>query len=355
MTEQVTTKPMRILAAGSTWHGANDNSFVHAFRRAGHSVTVVSDETFVSPGWQSPVLKSVRRLAMPLLVNDYQKALIHAARGLRPEMFFVFKGTYVKPETLDAIRALGSTAVNFYPDVGFTEHGPYIPRAISKYDWIFTTKSFRLADMESEYGIVNASYLPHAYDPEMHAPVDLDDQDRARYACQAAFIGGWTPKKEEYLLEVRRQLPQLHLKVWGGQWERAKPELRPAIMNQLVWAREYAKAIQGADLCIAMLVERRPDSASGDLTTARTYEIPAVGGFMLHERTDEAQGCFSEGTECAMYGDADELIEKIRYFMAHPEERQQIAAAGHRRCLTSGYSVDDRAATIVQTVAELRS
>ncbi len=38
----------------------------------------------------------------------------------------------------------------WWPDVSFFAHGPSIPRAVPHYDWIFTTKSFGLADLEGE-------------------------------------------------------------------------------------------------------------------------------------------------------------------------------------------------------------
>jgi hypothetical protein len=352
-TAVVRPMPMRILAVSHTWQGANDYAFVRAFRRAGHSVAVVSDEVFVSTGWRHPVLKAVRRLVRPLLVADYQQALIAEARRFRPELLFVFKGSYVAAETIDVIRALGTVAINFYPDVGFAEHGPYIPRALPRYDWVFTTKSFRLADMHREFGICNASFMPHAYDPETHMLAALDARDRERYRCEASFIGTWTPKKERLLAQVRGALPGLHLKIWGNQWERASSTLDGVVMRQAVQGTEYAKAIRASAISIAILVGRRPDSDSGDVTTARTFEIPAVGGFMLHERTEEAQSFFEEGRECVMFTEGDELAAKISHYLAHPAERLRIAEAGHRRCMTSDYSVDARASTIVTTANQL--
>jgi spore maturation protein CgeB len=75
---------------------------------------------------------------------------------------------------------------------------------------------------------------------------------------------------------------------------------------------------------------------------------------MLHERTEEAMGYFSEGRECAYFSDADELIEKIEYYLVHEEERRALAEAGHRRCITSGYSADDRINSIIAKYRELR-
>src|SRR5208282_3804169 len=81
---------LRILACSATWEGANDYSFVRAFRRAGHSVWVVSDETFIPAGWRHPALRALRRLTLPFLIADYEKALIRAAQSLEPDLFFVY-------------------------------------------------------------------------------------------------------------------------------------------------------------------------------------------------------------------------------------------------------------------------
>jgi spore maturation protein CgeB len=345
--------PIRILAVSHTWQGANDYAFVRAFRRAGHSVVVVSDEVFVPVGWRQPTLKAMRRLLRPLLAADYQQALIAEARNMHPELVFVFKGTFVAPETIDTIRALGTVAINFYPDLGFTEHSSYIARALPRYDWVFTTKSQHLADIKRGLGLRNVSFMPHAYDPETHVPVALDARDRERYGCEASFIGTWSPKKERLLAHVRRMLPDLHLRIWGNQWEQASSGLDGAVMRQAVLGTEYAKAIHASAISIALLREGVPNSHGGDVTTARTFEIPAVGGFMLHERTEEVQGFFEENKECAMFLDDDELAAKVAHYLENPAERLRIAEAGHLRCLASDYSVDKRVSTVLNTVNRL--
>ena len=40
-----------------------------------------------------------------------------------------------------------------------------------------------------------------------------------------------------------------------------------------------------------------PGSSEGDRTTTRTFEIPASGGFMLHERNEEVLSLYREGSE----------------------------------------------------------
>lgn len=343
---------LRILASCNTWQGATDYGFLRAFRRAGHSVVNLPDSEFFPAGWRSPALRLLRRAAAPFLLGDYQRALIDAAQALRPDLFFVFKGSFVTPQTVDAVRRLGAVAINVYPDVSFTVHGALIPDALPRYDWVLTTKSYGVADLAREIGMTRASFLPHGFDPETHSPVALDARERGIYGCEASFVGTWSPKKEAVMRGLRERLPRMALKIWGNGWERAT-SVAGATTLRAVLGREYAKAITGAAINIAMLSEAYGEASSGDLTTTRTFEIPAVGGFMLHERTLEAQGFFLEGRDCAMFGDVDELVQKIEYYLAHPQERLAIARSGHERCVSSGYSTDNRVASVVAKAREL--
>jgi len=344
--------PLRILTSCSIWQGAADYGLLRALRRAGHSVTNLPDSDFI-PNWRTPWLRAARRLLRPVLAAEYRRALLQAARELKPDVFLAYKGTYVDAEAVAAIGRSGAVTLAILPDVSFTIHGPIIPRALPVFDWVFTTKSFGPGDLAREIGVTRASFLPHCFDPETHHPVTLDARDAQLYACHAAFIGAWSPKKEALLTLARPRLAGLDVKIWGARWEQASKALAPLIMKRPVFGQEYAKAVTGAKINIALLTEAMGEASSGDLTTTRTFEIPAIGGFMLHERNAEAQALFAEGAECAMFSSGEDLAEKILYYLAHDEERRRIAAAGRARCLDSGYSADARIASILHKAREL--
>jgi spore maturation protein CgeB len=345
---------LRILVVSETWQGSNGYAFVRAFRRAGHSVSVIADEWYSASGWRSVPLRVLRRLVDPLVMRDFTAAIDREARQMRPHLLFVFNGFMVRPEALRGAQDLGAIAINFWPDVSIMAHGRHIPQALPVYDWVFTTKTFGIGDMERQLGVTSASFMPHAFDPETHMPMQLDADDRARYAADASFIGTWSPKKEAMLYTLQLELPEVDLKIWGAQWERATAAFKPGtITGEYALGAEYAKAITASKINIAILSEVRAGSSSGDQITSRTFHIPACGGFMLHERTDEVKAYFVEGQECAMFSDASEMVEKVRYYLARDSERRVIADAGRQRCLDAGYSFDHRAADVIAKLRQL--
>jgi spore maturation protein CgeB len=80
----------------------------------------------------------------------------------------------------------------------------------------------------------------------------------------------------------------------------------------------------------------------------RTFEGPACGAFMLNERTDEHLELFEEGTEATYFASPEELVDKVRYYLAHDSERERIRAAGHAKIVASSHTYKNRLIEILQ-------
>jgi spore maturation protein CgeB len=52
---------------------------------------------------------------------------------------------------------------------------------------------------------------------------------------------------------------------------------------------------------------------------------------LISEASDQLSAYFRVGAEMVTYRDGDDLAEKIRHFLNHPDERDAIAEAGHQR------------------------
>jgi spore maturation protein CgeB len=93
--------------------------------------------------------------------------------------------------------------------------------------------------------------------------------------------------------------------------------------------------------CLAEIYGRRLDPVVTDSSGAsyaeqikgRNFEIPGCGGFLLTGSADNLEEYYQDGREVVIFHDDDELIDKIRYYLAHDEERSAIAQAGYERTL----------------------
>ena len=74
-------------------------------------------------------------------------------------------------------------------------------------------------------------------------------------------------------------------------------------------------------------------SLNGDFNL-RVFEVLSSGGFLLTERLEPQTGqetLFENGKHLVCYDGPDDLIDKCRYYLSHPKERNRIAAAGHKK------------------------
>lgn len=64
---------------------------------------------------------------------------------------------------------------------------------------------------------------------------------------------------------------------------------------------------------------------------ARTFEVPGAGGFLLTESAPHLENWYVPDREIAVYQSDQELAEKIKFYLSHPDTRDRIAAAGFQR------------------------
>lgn len=85
---------------------------------------------------------------------------------------------------------------------------------------------------------------------------------------------------------------------------------------------------------------------NGDLNL-RVFETIAGGALLLTDRLAPESGLdeiLAEGREKISYDNAEDLVEKARHFLAHPDEARAIGAAGHRWFLENFSEARRRAA-----------
>lgn len=83
----------------------------------------------------------------------------------------------------------------------------------------------------------------------------------------------------------------------------------------------------------------------------RIFDIMGAGGFLLTNYQQELPEYFNIGEDLDIYESEDDLIDKIRYYLEHEEERTQIAENGRkkvRECYTWKQRIEDIMAVMEQ-------
>jgi spore maturation protein CgeB len=336
---------LRVLFLGENWYGSCARACAYALRRHGCEVMDVDVQT-IFPQLRLRSSRVALRLIMKHLICEYNQRVLDTAAQFEPDLLLAFKGSHATVATLRELRRRNIALYNYYPDRMVFACGTLAEDSIPEYDCVFDTKRFWDGDIGERIRVRKSVFIPHGYDKDIHGLTRVDARDTRQYGCDVGVIATHLPMKEQILHNLLTLRPHLNLHIWGNQWSeycRSK-RVRECLRGAALTGVGYAKAIRCTRINLGILGVT-PEAK--DETTTRTYEIPACGGFMLHERSPEVLELYKEGEEVACFSSPQELAEKIDYYLAHPEERDAIAGAGHRRCVPA-YSYDNRMAEILR-------
>lgn len=343
-------KSNSILCIGPEWRGSNAGALFKALGRIGNFISVVDEFYYLPLRANTKISKVIAKLFRPVFIKSYNKAILFRYNLVKPDIVLIYKGAFVYPETVMYMKQ-NTKVVCFYPDVSFHTHGSYLQKTLPLYEKVFTTKTFGIKDMKEQLGQKNGVFVPHGFDPDIHRKINISEQLRKQFSCDASFIGTWSPHKEEYLTYVVQKLPQLNLKIWGGQWDKAGNMLKPYIQNTEILGDFYAMAIQCSKINIALLSEKVKGASYGDKITSRTFHIPASGGFMLHQDSEEIGNYYDLEKEISVFTSKENLVFKISYFLQDSQKRLTVSDAGYLRA-TEDHSLINRAHLVMENLKD---
>lgn len=268
-----------------------------------------------------------------------------SACASKPEMIFVVQSIWLSPKTIQEIKARYTPVlINYATDDPFNRNVSTsdIVHSIPFYDFYITTKRRTISDIVSA-GAKNVIFVPFGYEPALHFPEKPTSVDEvARYSSEVCFIGAADKDRISLFSKMLSKKPaQLHL--YGGYWERY-PKFR-RIYRGMALGREYRLATSAAKISLGLVRHANRDGHS-----MRTFEIPACGGFLLAERTEEHLELFEEDKEAIYFSSDEELLDKIAFYLANDRSREAISLAGLKRARTSAYTYTDRLREILQLV-----
>jgi spore maturation protein CgeB len=341
MTEHYSLNGQRILIVGNpsiTHIGAHLNQ---AANNLGLDVRFCDTrEAFDGPVWLSKLNWWVRG-HRPSALRKFSEQVVRVCKECEPAWVLSTGLAPIDKGALAEIGSLGIQRLNYLTDDPWNSahRSSWFMRSLPLYDHVFSPRRAILDDVR-RLGCSQVSYLPFAYAPEIHFPEPAEDADTpSQFESDVAFAGAADTDRVPYIDALIQA--NFKLGLYGGFWERF-PETK-AYARGIADASMLRKVIGGAK--VALCLVRR---ANRDGNSMRTFEVPAVGACMLTEDTEEHREIFGEDGKAAVYfRTIDEMIEKLRWLLAHDADRLRLAKAAHDLIVTGSNTYRDRLRTIL--------
>ena len=284
------------------------------------------------------------KLKIPPDVDDINGRLLDKIKSFDPNIIFIVKGNSVYPWILKSIK-------QEYPDIKlvsfsndnmclWSNKSLYYHFGINYYDLVVSINIDLYRRIEEFYS-GKVLYIDKSYSKKYHKFLQLENK---QYDC--LFIGSY--EKERF--EIMKYLAQSGIKidVFGNMWDKADVSnisSNLTIHYQELVGNDYNHSLANAKIVLGFLRK-----VNLDTQTSRTFEIPACGGFMIMEYTENQDRLFAEDKEMVYFRTKEELLNKILYYIKHQDEAQSIVNAARSRCETDGYEYDYRIDTILESI-----
>lgn len=278
-------------------------------------------------------------------VRKVNKAVIEKASGKKFNFIIFLKPTLIYPETITKLKE-HAKIIGWYSDHAdyLKTNSTYFYKTISLFDHYFSLIKSNVEVM-TRLGAKKSTYLMITADPLYHHPVEISTEDVRRLGADVVFVGNYADERRaKYLEQLCRD--RYNILIYGNGWHKLPKNSCLRSNDRIrggVYREDMARVMGSSKIVVAFMRERNDEKIG-----CRTYEIPLCRGFMLHERTKEAEQLLTPGVDADFFGSYEEFKEKIDFYLAHPELRQKIAQAGYERILNSGELIYDRVGRLIE-------
>jgi hypothetical protein len=295
--------------------GTSD-AYSHYLRELGHDAheVVVNCEPMQRAWAREHEMQPPRRIGM----SRGASVVLAQADAYRPDVVYVQDLNVFGPRTLRALRKRSKLLVG--------QIASPLPsrRKVESYDLILTSfphfvPRFREQGVASEYFRIG-------FDPRVLSHIGTDTKDH-----DVVFVGGLArgphARGNNVLERVAQAVP---VDFWGYKANRwpAESAIRRRYHGEAWGLEMYRVLAQGR-----IALNRHIDVAEGNANNMRLYEATGVGTLLMTDAKHNLSELFEPGEEVVEYFDTDDLVEKLRHYLADEDERSRIARNGQERTL----------------------
>jgi spore maturation protein CgeB len=256
-----------------------------------------------------------------------QKLLQRVAEWKPKVTLFSLYTDQFEPIVVEQLRQHTKTLCFFHDDTWRVEYSRFWAQHFD----FFTTPDVYGELKYREIGLHNAIYFPFGCNENISRKLNLPKKH------DVSFVGGWHPYRQ--WLVNRLEKNGISVEVVGHRWPKGEIDqegmvrlfneshINLNLSNSASWDVRYLVTSFRA------LINRLRSRKNIEQMKARMFEVNGCGAFQLTYFVEGLAKCYDIDREIAVYADADDLVEKVKFYLAHPALRESIAAAGYERTL----------------------
>jgi len=291
--------------------------------------------------------------------NKFNEELLAATKRERPDLVFFFMySDELAPQMLEELEKYTKTLAWFADDYwrffNYSKHWP------PYFSYVVTTYS-RAVDWYKNAGYKNVILSQWACNTRFYKPIDLPKD------IDVSFVGQYKSGRARVLQALRGE--GINVECFGSKWpngrisdekmlevfSRSKICLnltdRKGLLDPSVIARLFLKKSVNRIIPDFHFIDNLRAYLHFPIhhTHARPFELAGCGSFVISGFSEDIGKYYAENKEMVFYRNARELKEKIKYFLAHDAEREQIARAGYERTIRE-HTYEKRFQEIFKTI-----
>jgi spore maturation protein CgeB len=244
------------------------------------------------------------------------RILLEQVRAYRPDVLMVRDISTVTPKLL--------AEVSQYVRLIVGQHASQFDAArdFGGYDLILSSlpnlvDHFRASGLKSEY-------LRLGFEPTVMERVQVRSK-----SIDASFVGKLGGDHATRAPFVERLVATTCVQVWGTADQGLSAGARQRFGGP-AWGIDMYQVLSDSRITVNQHAAWAGDHANN----LRLYEATGVGTLLITDAKSDLSRLFKPHQEVAVYRSIEECGELINHFLAHPTEREAIAAAGRRRTLS---------------------
>ncbi len=225
---------------------------------------------------------------------------------------------FIHPEFVSLVKKhTNSTVIHVNPDAMTTLE--YQQIFASDYDAWFTKDPYILRFMKNNMKL-NAYHYNEAFNPRIHTkPQITKKQAEQKIHTDVITYGTIYPYRARMLRQVIKH--NIQLKIYGTRPNRFYDHyLDKAYQKQYITGKEKTQILYGAKIVLNQMHFAEIESVNN-----RFFEANGAGAFQLSDYRPILHQLLPIQPELVSFHNIDEAIEKIHYYLQHPQERYQIA------------------------------